>query len=144
MDPELLPGSGTRKVQSWIGSGINHSGSTTLSITHKATGQKASNYDKCLIQLSNMTKYLSIATKCLMPNGQTLIKITPQTDTSEELSFSEVEFLYLLSLVYVGSRVHIFVCLFRHFVKIYCVGVPLKLYAALPYLKWCSEQKQQN
>ena len=30
MDPELLPGSGFLKVQSWIRTGINHFGSTTL------------------------------------------------------------------------------------------------------------------
>ena len=30
IDPELLPGSGTRKIQSWIRFGKNHSGSTTL------------------------------------------------------------------------------------------------------------------
>ena len=33
MDPELLPGSGTRKIQSWIRIGINYSGCATLSKT---------------------------------------------------------------------------------------------------------------
>ena len=32
MDPELLPVSGTKKIQSWIRIRINHSGSTTLQL----------------------------------------------------------------------------------------------------------------
>ena len=33
MDLELMPGSGTRKFKAGSGSGINHSGSTTLVVT---------------------------------------------------------------------------------------------------------------